>query len=209
MTVALPSLDKILSDLGEAGQLRRFSLADYYRLAELGILQPAEPVELLDGVIVQSTPGSLRHAESVARLGEQLFAQLRSNQAVEVRQQNPLTLESCASEALPDLAVVMAKKEVYQERHPRAEETLLVVEVADESLEQDQHFKRMLYAYAGIPEYWVVNLIDRLLEVHQQPFHSGSGRAEFERKSTFSPDQTVTPLTLPECQIELAKIFPK
>src|SRR3712207_1751658 len=98
MTVSLPSLDRILSDLGEAGQLRRFSLAEYYRLAELGVLHPAEHVELLDGLLVQSAPSSPQHAACAARLGALLVSQLHSNASVQVRQRNPLTVEACASE---------------------------------------------------------------------------------------------------------------
>ena len=128
---------------------------------ERGLLEDSR-VELLVGALVDMTPQGPMHANVVSRLGEHLVRQLPGN--VQTRVQSPLAL-SDDSEPEPDIAVVPAGD--YRTAHPAR--AVLVVEVADASLRKDRGIKTAIYATAGIPEFWLVNLPDQVVEVHRSP----------------------------------------
>lgn len=204
------TLQQRLNDLGNGGKLRRFTVPEYYRLAKLGIFQPGERTELLNGMIIRVAPGTPHHAYSVSRLSGQFWSQFDKHTKGLVRTRSPISLEAYDSELLPDLAVVAYQADGYSHRHPSANETFLVVEVADTTLEFDQTEKLLLYLWAEIPEYWIVNLLDRLLEVYQTPYLTSHGKVSFKTKRTHAPDQgLLTPLAFPDCQIDLSQVFPK
>lgn len=143
----------------------RFTVTEYDRMLEHGILTEDDRVELIRGEIVQKMVIGSLHAGCVNRLTRLM------NQSVHegfiVTSQNPIRLED--SEPEPDLCVCRYRDDFYSEAHPAAEDILLIVEVADSTLEFDRTIKRDLYAEAGIPEYWIVNLPDRCLEVFRSP----------------------------------------
>src|SRR5688572_4509222 len=146
--------------------VRRFTVDEYHRMAEAGVFHEDDRVELLDGQIVHMTPIGIRHAACVNRLNA-LIVGLAGNQAT-VSIQNPLILGE-HEEPQPDVAVLRYRADGYQTGHPRVPDTLLVVEVADTSVESDRQIKIPLYARAGIPEAWLVNLPGDDLEIYQQP----------------------------------------
>jgi Uma2 family endonuclease len=142
----------------------RFSVAAYFGLLETGVLTERDRVELLEGVIVAMTPMNPPHAGFVTKLSRALLAAVGVRASV--RTQCPL-IAGPLSAPEPDVAVVAGCDDDYLHAHP--ESALLVVEVADSSLPQDRLSKSRIYARTAIPEYWIVNLRDAVLEVMRDP----------------------------------------
>lgn len=165
-----------------------FTVESYQRLAELGVLREDDRVELIHGQVVEMTPIGDRHAGCVRRLHD-LFA----DQALEVAiidVQNPVVLG--ASEApQPDLAVLKRRADRYPQ-HPRGRDILLVIEVADTSLAYDRDVKIPLYARAGIPEAWLVDLVADAISIYRGPGPEG-----YSDIVTVARGETLRPLLLP------------
>ncbi len=174
-------------------------------MAEAGIFAPGERIELIEGEIVAMTPQGSRHATAVALVHEALRGVLGTG--FYVRQQLPLSL-SLDSEPEPDVAVVRGAARDYVQAHPT--QALLVVEVADVTLAFDRGQKASLYARAGIPEYWIVNLVDRVLEVHRDPGPLADRPADHGYRSIrrISPPGSVAPLFSPAAHIRVADLLP-
>ncbi|MCI0636706.1 MAG: Uma2 family endonuclease, partial [Actinobacteria bacterium] len=150
--------------MGVSPPARRWTRDEYYRMAETGILRPDDRVELIDGEILTKSPQRSVDATAVLLSQEALHAAFGAG--FDVRPQLPLALGE-ASEPEPDLAVVPGVPRDYRESHPTT--ALLVVEVAETSLAFDRGGKQALYARAGIPEYWIVDLVEGTLEVFRSP----------------------------------------
>jgi len=178
---------------------RRFTVDEYYRMAETGILAPDDRVELLDGEIVEMSPIGPRHAATVTRL-EHLFHRLVGDHAI-VRGQNPVRLDGY-SEPEPDIALLMPRPDFYAADHPTPRDVLLIVEVADTSLRYDRHTKLPGYARAGIPEVWLVDLTADRVERYREP--SGDTYAD---QQILGPEATLTPLLLPDVKIRIGEIL--
>jgi Uma2 family endonuclease len=143
----------------------RLSVAQYHAMAQAGILQEDDRLELLEGWLVAKMTKNPPHRLATGLLQDALLALLPSNCHLNI--QEPITLTD--SEPEPDLAVVRGQRLDYRDRHPDAASVALVVEVADATLERDRGIKQRIYARAGIPVYWILNLRDRQLEVYTQP----------------------------------------
>jgi Uma2 family endonuclease len=148
----------------EAVQPRRWTRQEYEQLAALGVLRPDERVELIEGEIVAMPPQLSRYTTGVYLASEALRAIFGAGFVVRV--QSPLALGQY-SEPEPDVAVVAGSARDFADAHPTS--ALLVVEVSDTTLSFDRQRKASLYAAAGIPEYWILNLVHRQLEVHREP----------------------------------------
>ena len=157
----------------------RFTVEAYHRMAEAGLFLPDIRVELIDGEIIETSPIKSPHADCVDKLTEWLIIQFHK-QAV-VRVQNPITLDN-SSEPEPDLALAIRKPEGYKSAHPTPTEILLVIEVSDTSVEKDRSIKLPLYAAAGIPEAWLVNLPEQTIEVYTEPNTEGYSNIHIYRK---------------------------
>jgi Uma2 family endonuclease len=183
---------------------RRWRRAEYDRLIELGMFV-GERLELLDGLLVVREPQGSPHAAVVTHLGRVLSTAFGAGW--HVRLQAPLALDD-DSEPEPDVAIVAGAALDYVAGHPST--AALIVEVADSSLRLDRRVKAELYAQALQPEYWIVNLADRVLEVHREPERvpDGAVRARYRRVDTLSPPATVTPLTAPDATIPVADLLP-
>jgi Uma2 family endonuclease len=144
-----------------APSVHRFTRDEYYRMAEAGLFRD-ERVELLDGEIITMSPKLTPHAFAVNQLMYQLVTKLGSTAIVRV--QDPIVLNNW-SEPEPDIAVCISVPDKYKRAHPKANQVLLVIEVAESSLVYDRTRKSRAYAASGIPEYWIVNLIDRRVEI--------------------------------------------
>lgn len=143
----------------------RFSVDEYYKMIELGILKDYEKAEIIDGELIKKMTIGDKHAFIVDVLNR--FFTKNVSDEIFVRVQNPLRL-SDFHEPEPDITLTDLTK--YDgRRHPRPAETLLVVEVSDSTLKYDRENKLPLYAEAGIPEVWIVNLPNKIVEVHQKP----------------------------------------
>jgi Uma2 family endonuclease len=153
---------------GIAGATRphRFTVADYHRMAEAGILGEDSRVELIRGQIVDMAPIGAPHLGMVVRLNRLLTIRL-AGLAV-VSPQNPVRLDD-GSEPEPDLAVLKPRADDYGTATPRPNEVLLLIEVSDSTLKDDRDVKVPLYAECGIPECWLVDLAGRAVEVYRQP----------------------------------------
>lgn len=173
-------------------QLRPLRRVEYERLVAEGCFDD-ERIELLAGWLVAMSPSSAAHAWVVQTLDERLRA---VGEAATVRAQLPLAL-SADSEPEPDLAVVPPGD--YRARHP--DHALLVVEVADTSLAKDRGPKAELYASAGVPEYWIVNLVDRVVEVHTEPGKHGYGARHVLTAGDDATSQVFPGLRLPVSEL--------
>jgi Uma2 family endonuclease len=149
-----------------------FTVDQYDQMIEKGILTKEDRVELINGEIVAKMSIGKKHALGVRRL-VRLFGSTVGDRAI-VDPQNPLILDD--SEPEPDVNLLKMRDDLYASRKPRAADVLLLVEVADFSLDDDREVKGPLYARNRIPEYWIVNLIDDCLEVYRSPRANGTWR---------------------------------
>ncbi len=145
-----------------------YTIEQYFRLVETGALGPDDRVELLEGVIVAVSPQNPRHASAVRRIQRTLHSGLAHRAVISV--QLPLVAAPISAPE-PDVAVLPGTEADYDRAHPTA--ALLVVEVAERSIAQDRLTKAAIYAAAGIPEYWIVNLRDQCVEVFREPDTAG------------------------------------
>ena len=145
---------------------RRFTVADYERMGQFGIFSEDERVELVCGEVIEMSPIGGRHAACVGFLTQLITLRLRRK--VIVWAQNPIVLDNY-SEPQPDLAVLKPRDDYYRTSKPTPNDVLLVIEVADSALELDRKVKMPLYAGAGIPEAWLINLHEERIEVYSDP----------------------------------------
>jgi Uma2 family endonuclease len=173
-----------VSSLSEA---RRFTVREYLRLAEVGVLRPDEHVELIDGQIVAMSPQGPVHAALVSRIVARLV-EIFPRDRFCVRPQCTLALgEDYAPE--PDVAVVAGRCEEHERELPRS--ALLVIEVAETSARLDPGRKSDLYARAGVLEYWIVDLGEGVVEVRREPSSTG-----FKLIRILQPGDSLSPLAL-------------
>ena len=175
-----------------------FTVDAYQRLAELGVLRENDRVELIAGQVVEMSPIGDRHASCVRRL-IQLFSRSLLEAAI-VDVQNPVVLgEHDAPQ--PDVVLLTPRPDAYP-RHPRATDILLVIEVADTTLAYDRDIKIPLYARAGIPEAWVVDLAAERIEVYQEPL-----AGQYTRVRIASRGDALMPLQLPNLTLAADEIL--
>ncbi|HYO15073.1 MAG TPA: Uma2 family endonuclease [Thermoanaerobaculia bacterium] len=179
--------------------VRRWTREEYEHLVEQGFFGPEERLELVDGIIYEMTPQKSGHAAGVRlahRALEQMFPE-----GFDVRGQMPLAL-SPTSEPEPDLSVVTGSPRDYVKGHPTS--AVLVIEVSDSTLPRDRS-KQKLYAEAGIPDSWILNLIDGCLEVRRDPDPElGTYRTQFVLRA----GDRVSPLARPEASIAVEDLLP-
>ena len=168
---------------------RRFTVDEYDRMGEAGVFDEDDRVELLDGYIYALSPIGSEHASCVDRL-TRLFV-LRAGTDAIVRVQNPVRLAD-DSEPEPDLALLRPREDAYTSEHPGPEDVMLIVEVADTSLAFDRNVELPLYAEAGIPEVWLVDMASGEIHAYRHP--EADRYAEHE---TVGPGETVRVTELP------------
>ena len=184
--------------------LRRWTRSEYERLVDVGLFR-GDPVELIGGQLVVAEPQGSYHATALGAVDDALRAVLPPGWTV--RAQMPLALDD-ESAPEPDLCVVSGRRGDYRDSHPAR--PALIVEVADASLAFDRGPKASLYARAGIEDYWIVNLIDRVVEVYRrpEPDPSISYGWRYGSKTTVAPSSVVIPLALPSIRIAVADLVP-
>ncbi len=143
----------------------RLSVEQYHDMIRADILTDEDPVELLEGWLVAKITKKPPHSVATGLTRDTLAARVPAGWSVD--DQEPITLEDSESE--PDVRVARGTRRQYLDRHPGPADVALVVEVADTSLERDRGWKKQIYARARIPVYWIVNLIDRQVEVYTDP----------------------------------------
>ena len=145
---------------------RLLTVEEYHKMGKAGILRE-KGIELINGEIIEKSPIGSKHAAVVNLLNEILFEKPGKEDAI-ISIQNPVQL-SDLSEPEPDIAILKRTKDRYYYQLPKAKDALLVIEVADTSVEYDREIKLPLYAESGIPEFWLINLEDNVIEVHREP----------------------------------------
>ena len=188
------------SESAQTRQRRRFTVAEYYAMAEAGVLGPDERVELLDGEIVVMAPIGNRHAFCVDWLAR--FWILALAERAIVRIQNPVRLNN-SSEPEPDVALLAWRDDFYVSGHPGPQDVLLLIEVADSTVDFDRNQKLRLYARAGITEVWIVNLQDRRVETYAEPEGDQYGSIRH-----YGPGESVAPLSFPDITLEVERVMP-
>jgi Uma2 family endonuclease len=151
----------------------RLTVEQYHQMIANGILGEEDPVELLEGYMVTKMPRSPEHDSALSTVQE-LIGQIKPSNFT-VRGQCAATIQD--SEPEPDLVVARGDRSLYRHRHPGPADTALVIEVSSSSLARDRNDKARIYARAGIPVYWVVNVVDKQIEVFTQPSGPGDSPA--------------------------------
>jgi Uma2 family endonuclease len=184
--------------MGVQVQRRLFTVEEYHRMAEAGILSEDDRVELIEGELVTMSPIGSRHAACVARLTALLFP-------VEGRGilwvQNPIRL-GARSEPQPDVTLLRYRPDFYASAHPGPEDVLLVVEVAETSADADRSLKIPLYARYGIPEAWLVDLLEEHIEIYRHPTPQGYRSLHIAHRG-----ETVSPTALPDMELSVDEIL--
>lgn len=181
----------------ELVQPRLLSVGDFHRMIEVGILGPEERVELVEGELIAMAAIGARHAHAVGCLTMRLSRSLPGSTVLWV--QNPVQLDA-HTEVYPDLAVISDRN--YGEDIPEPRDVLLVIEVSDTTLGYDQGRKIPLYARHSVPEVWIVNLGNGVVEVVRAPGPEG-----YRETHQFGPGHTITPALLPECAVRVGEIL--
>jgi Uma2 family endonuclease len=178
---------------------RRFTLDEYHRMAEVGILNEDDRVELIRGEIVQMPPIGRDHASCIARLNHLLLGRLHGR--VVLWPQNPLVILP-DSEPEPDIILLAWRDDFYRQALPGPADVALLIEVGGSSIRYDRRVKGPLYAEAGVRDYWIVDLDGDAVEVYRDPSSSG-----FQRTERVLRGATLGPLAFPDVMLPVADIL--
>jgi Uma2 family endonuclease len=187
-------------------QLWRLSVKQYHAMLHHGILSDGDPVELLDGILVAKMTKSTAHSLARKLVHDALAAAVCRGWYVD--EQDAITLST--SEPEPDVIVIRGQPRDYEEHHPEPSDLALVVEVSDTSLRQDRGFKKSVYAAAAIPVYWIVNLVDRQIEVYTDPTGPGDP-ADYRKRQDVSEAEHV-PVVIADrevARIDVRNVLPR
>jgi Uma2 family endonuclease len=192
-------MQKVDDAVGTGITRRRFTVEEYHRMGEAGILHEDDRIELIEGDIIQMPPIGGGHVGGVNRLTAVFTGRLGSRVVVSV--QNPVRLSS-GSEPEPDLALLRPKADFYASGVPQASDVLLLIEVADSSLAFDRDVKVPLYAAAGIPEVWLLDLANGRLRVFRDP-----EGGEYRHTAILARGEAVTPQAFPDLTLTIAELL--
>lgn len=168
-------------------------------MGELGLLAPDARVELIDGEIHDMSPIGPLHSGVVIRLIR--FFSLQAKKRWIVSSQNPVGLDNY-SEPQPDLVLLKPAPDDYVSHHPAPDDVILLIEVADSSLDFDRGKKLQIYARAGIPEFWIVNLQDSTVEVYRDPHFIG-----YESKTILRTGEKASPAAFPAAMVDVGELL--
>lgn len=178
---------------------RLITTQEYEQMAKSGILSKEERIELINGTIIKMSPANPQHALIINNISSLLIRSLTDDIAL-VSIQNPVRIPDF-SEPEPDVMILNPPKSKYTERHPEAEDVLLIIEVANTSYKKDKEIKLPLYAQAGIPEYWIVHTDKQEIEA----YHSPTGD-NYRYRELIRPEDMLTIKSL-NLQLPASKIF--
>jgi len=178
----------------------KFTTEQFHQMGEAQIFPPSDRLELIEGEVITMSPIGFRHAATINRLLDQfLTLQLQKRTIISI--QNSLRLDP-HSEPQPDLVLLKPREDFYGHQLPQAQDVLLLIEVADSSLNYDREIKMPLYAQHRINEVWLINLNQAQLEVYRSP-----QEGYYQDQTILISSQTLTPLAFPELEITLTRIL--
>jgi len=184
---------------------RRFTRAEYDRLIELGVFQPDEDIELIGGELIVAERQGAPHYTAIRKTAKALEAAF--GPGWDVRMEGPIGLDD-ESEPEPDVAVVTGSVDDYAREHPSR--PVLTVEIAESSLALDRRHKGSLYARAGLQDYWILNLVDRVLEVYRRPVADAGAPFGWRYADRVVLDATARaiPIAAPQSSVSVAQLLP-
>lgn len=171
-----------------------FTVTEYHQMIETGVIKEDDRVELLNGEILQMSPIGPRHAAQVDRLNDVLPEKVRKLAIVRI--QSPVSI-SDYSEPQPDLSLLKRRADYYANSHPTPADVLVLIEVADSTIATDRRNKLPTYAFAGIPEVWLVDLVKDIIEIHSNP-HKGI----YQEVRLIQRGQKIVSSTLPQLKLK-------
>ena len=180
--------------------LRRFTAAEYYAMAEAGILKKEDKVELIDGIIVAMAPMGRNHRSTTNRYTRLFGESIRRRAIVQV--QSSIFLDDRTMPE-PDLVLLRERADFYESDDAGPEDVLLLIEVADSSVDYDRNEKLPRYARAGIPEVWLTVLPERIIEAHTQPVDG-----QYTGRRIYAPGDTIIPGCFPDIALPVSEILP-
>jgi Uma2 family endonuclease len=172
---------------------RKFTIAQYHKMVESGILKEDDRVELIRGEIVEMSPIGTKHAACVMRLIALLSKKLSDRAIVNV--QNPIELNNF-SEPQPDVTLLQPREDFYESSHPQASDIFLIIEVADTTVKYDREIKIPLYAEDNITEVWLIDLNQQCIEVYRNPTSNG-----YQNLQTFRQGQALSMQAFPDINL--------
>ncbi|MCC5667429.1 Uma2 family endonuclease [Nostoc sp. CHAB 5784] len=174
---------------------RKFTVEQYHKMVESGILTEDDRVELIRGEIIEMSPIGTKHAACVKRLNKLLSQKLRDRVLIAI--QDPVELND-NSEPQPDVALLKPRDDFYATAHPQPQDIFLLIEVSDSTVMYDREEKIPLYAQANIIEVWLVDINEEIVEVYQQPTAAG-----YEHIQKFASGQTLSIKAFPDVNISI------
>ena len=177
----------------------RLTVAEYHRLGENGIFDEDFRVELIEGDLIAMPPIGEQHASKTRLLNRLFSLQVGDTAIVDV--QNPVALD-VHSEPQPDMVLLKPRPDFYASAHPGPEDVLLLIEVSDSTLRYDRDIKVPLYAKAGIPEVWLLDVTGQRLEIYRRPSLEGYREIHYP-----APTESIAPVLLPELILSVASLF--
>ncbi len=179
---------------------KAFTVEEFYRMGEVGILKADDRVELIEGDIIEMAAIGTRHAGCVNWLTKFFSKNLDERALVTV--QNPILLSEY-SQPQPDLTIARIDPNCYRTKHPQPQDIFLIIEVSETTIKDDRE-KALIYGLAGISEYWIVNLDTQLIEVYRHPNVDGYR----DRLLLMRLGESISPLAFPDLIISVADILP-
>jgi Uma2 family endonuclease len=193
------STPMIERELLNAQPRHRWTVAEYHRMAEVGLLNEDSRVELVDGEIVEMAPIGSSHGGEVKYFNNKFVSLLHGKVIVSI--QDPIILDG-HTEPQPDIALLRWRDDFYRKANPHAEDVLLIVEVSDSTLRYDRDVKVSLYARNGIPEVWLLDVQNRQLEIYREP-----SNGTYRQRDACQTGH-IAPILCPDATIDLAELFP-
>ena len=182
-----------------ASNILRFTVQQYHLMHEAGVFTEGDRYELINGEIREMSPIGIKHAVCVTRLST-LFINCLINKAI-IWSQNPIHLSN-NSEPQPDIAILKWRDDFYAEALPTPDDILLIIEVADSTISYDRDVKMPLYAANGIPEMWLFDVNQQIIEGYSQPSASG-----YKRMQRYEQGDTLSPLAFPDVTLNWESLF--
>jgi Uma2 family endonuclease len=186
-------------------QAKRFTLEEYHKLTEIGFFHEDDRIQLINGELVEMVAKGKAHETCLRNLLREL-PKLIGNQAT-LQCQAPISIPP-KSEPEPDFAIIKNRDDNYLSSHPQGTDILLVIEVADSSIDYDQKVKIPLYAKAEIVNYWIFNLLDNYLECYSEPYQNKQSIFGYINKRIVLQNQVISLPYFSDLQLDLNRVFP-